>query len=287
MALPNYTYNRSEEAVASTLLTHTIPTDTRFASSLSQPGIVDLWVTKDNDIYEWLRSRMPDNYALQRIIQEGQEDDTLSFINDQAARDYLAKHPDIQRPLMEVWSAALEEFHTDAEISMEVFSEPDEDDEYLTLYVRQFDLSFSQPGTVDLSITKGIWMNDACEWGKSIIPDNYALQRIIQEGQEDDTLPSINDPAVLAYLTKYPDVRRPLMEVWRAALEEFRTGAVISIEVFSEPDEDDEYLSLYVRQEEYQDDILDRIDAIRAQMRGSLAADTGRVLLTTDFQPPH
>ena len=176
MALPNYTYNRSEgAAVASTLLTHTIPTDTQLASSLSQPRRVDLWVTKDTNICEWLRSRIPDNYALQRIIQEGQEDDELSFINDQAARDYLTKHPDVRRPLMEVRSAALEEFHTDAKIFVELFSEPDEDDEYLTLYVRQ---------------------------------------------------------------------------------------------------------------EEYQDDILDRIDAVRRQLRRSPVANTGRVFLTTDFQPP-
>ena len=160
-------------------------------------------------------------------------------------------------------------------------------DSYPGLYVRQFDSPFSQYGTVDLLIAKGAPMNNTCAWIISIIPDDDAPQCTVQEGQEGDVLPSINDPAVLAYLAKYPDVRRPLMEVWRAALEEFRTGAVISIEVFSEPDEDDEYLSLYVRQEEYQDDILDRIDAIRAQMRGSLAADTGRVLLTTDFQPPH
>lgn len=160
-------------------------------------------------------------------------------------------------------------------------------DSYLGLYVRQFNSPFSQYGTVDLLIAKGAPMNNTCAWGISITPDDSVPQRTVREGQEDDALPSISDPAVLAYLAKYPDVQRPLMEVWRAALEEFRADAVISIEVFSEPDEDDEYLSLYVRQEEYQDDILDRIDAIRAQMRGSLVADTGRVLLTTDFQPPH
>ncbi len=176
MDLLKYTCNRSEKAASDTLLTYTIPTDTRLASSLSQPGTVDLWITKYNDICEWGRSITPDYYAPQRVSQESQEDDALSFINDQAALDYLAKYPDVRRPLIEVWSAALEEFRTDAEISVEIFSEPDEDDEYLTLYVRQ---------------------------------------------------------------------------------------------------------------EEYQDDILDRIDAVRAQLRRSPVANTGRVFLTTDFQLPH
>ena len=160
-------------------------------------------------------------------------------------------------------------------------------DNYLGLYVRQFDSPLSQHRTVDLLITKGTPMNNTYAWVISIVPDDDAPQCTVQEGREDDALPSINDPAVLAYLAKYPDIRTPLTEVWSAASKEFCTDAVLSIEVFSEPDEDDEYLSLYVRQEEYQDDILDRIDVIRAQMRGSLAANKGRVLLTTDFQPPH
>ena len=161
-------------------------------------------------------------------------------------------------------------------------------DNYLGLSVRQFDSPFSQHETVDLLITKGTPMNNTYAWVVSIIPDDDdAPQYTVQEGQEDDALPSINDPAVLAYLAKYPDIRTPLTEVWSAASKEFRTDAVLSIEVFSEPDEDDEYLSLYVRQEEYQDDILDRIDTIRAQMRESLATNKGRILLTTDFQPPH
>ena len=161
-------------------------------------------------------------------------------------------------------------------------------DSYFGLYVRQFDSPFSQYGTVDLLIAKGAPMNNTYAWVISIVPDDDAPQCTVQEGREDDALPSINDPAVLAYLAKYPDIRTAIdgsMVV--LPQKSFCTDAVLSIEVFSEPDEDDEYLSLYVRQEEYQDDILDRIDVIRAQMRGSLAANKGRVLLTTDFQPPH
>ena len=147
--------------------------------------------------------------------------------------------------------------------------------------------SFPQPGTVDLLITKDMLMNDTCEWVRSVIPSHYVPQRVVQKSQKDDALSFINDQAALDYLAKHPDVRKPLMEVWDTALEEFRTDAEISIEVFSEPDGDDEYLTLYVRQEEYQDDVLDRIDAVRAQLRRSPTANTGRVLLTTDFQPPH
>lgn len=118
--------------------------------------------------------------------------------------------------------------------------------------------------------------------------DNATAQpkRAAQENQEDDALSFINDPAALAYLAQHPDARLPLMEVWSAALEEFRTDAEVSVELFSEPDEDDEYLTLYVRQEEYQDDLLDRIDAVRRQLRTSLVANMSRVFLTTDFQPP-
>ena len=271
MDLQRYTYNRGEEVVSSTLRMRTIPTDALLDSSFSRQGTVALLITKGirmNDACRWRRSIIPDHYALQPVVREAQEDDALSFVNDPAALDYLAKHPDIQSPLSEVWPPVLGKFRTDAEISVEVFSEPDED-------------------TVGLLMTKGIRMNDTCKWGRSIIPDHYALQPVVQESQEDDALSFINDQAVLDYLIEHPDVRRPLMEVWAAALKEFRTDAEISVEVFSEPDEDDEYLTLYVRQEEYQDDILDRIDAVRMQLRRSPTANIGRILLTTDFQPPH
>ena len=108
-----------------------------------------------------------------------------------------------------------------------------------------------------------------------------------KKNREDDPLSFINDQAARDYLAEHPDVRQPLMTAWNAALEEFHADAEISVEVFSEPDEDDEYLTLYVRQEEYQDDILDRIDAVRMQLRRSPTANIGRILLTTDFQPPH
>ena len=305
MDLPKYTYNRSEEAVSGTLLTHTIPADTWFDSSSSQQGTVDIWITKDiwiNDACEWGRSIIPDHYIPQHVVQLAKHPDIqrpLVEIWSPALEEFRAdtatsievffepSKPDIQRPLMEVWSPALEEFRADTATSIEVFFEPGKDDEYLTLYVRQFDPSFSQPGTVDLLMTKGLRMNDTCEWVKSIIQDNYTQQRVVQKSQEDDVLSFINDQAALDYLVRHPAVRRPLMEVWSAALKEFRPDAEISVELFSEPDEDDEYLTLYVRQEEYQDDILDRIDAIRAQLRRSPSANTGRVFLTTDFQPPH
>jgi hypothetical protein len=56
--------------------------------------------------------------------------------------------------------------------------------------------------------------------------------------------------------------------------------------MYSDPELADEYLTLYVRQEEYSADIMDRIDAIAAKHLAELDGANGHLLLTTDFRRP-
>jgi hypothetical protein len=51
--------------------------------------------------------------------------------------DYLADHPNIEHLLISVCDSAIKEFGVDAQLSIEVYEDPEIPDNYLMLYVRQ------------------------------------------------------------------------------------------------------------------------------------------------------
>lgn len=88
------------------------------------------------------------------------------------------------------------------------------------------------------------------------------------------------------YLLRYPDMTALLVSVSELARETFGTDAQLSAEVYHDPEVEDEYLTLYVRQDTYDDHVLDMIDEIRVQYESALIGKSGWLLVTTDFQPP-
>jgi hypothetical protein len=68
--------------------------------------------------------------------------------------------------------------------------------------------------------------------------------------------------------------------------EKFGQNSRISLELYSDPEIDDEYLTIYVRQTEYEQDIMKKIDAICEDYTKVMDIDQGYLLVTTDFQPP-
>jgi len=68
--------------------------------------------------------------------------------------------------------------------------------------------------------------------------------------------------------------------------EKFGQNSQISLERYSDPEIDDEYLTIYVRQATYEPDIISKIDAICEEYTKVLDIDQGYLLVTTDFQPP-
>ncbi len=68
--------------------------------------------------------------------------------------------------------------------------------------------------------------------------------------------------------------------------EQFGQNSQISLELYSDPEIDDQYLTIYVRQNTYEPDIIRKIDAICEEYTKVLDIDQGYLLVTTDFQPP-
>ncbi|MGB9720334.1 MAG: hypothetical protein ACPL28_02490 [bacterium] len=98
---------------------------------------------------------------------------------------------------------------------------------------------------------------------------------------------SIPEPAeVRNYLLVYPDMINILLPVFNKITEKFNTSAQISLEVYEDPEINDKYLTAYIRQETYNENIMDLIDEISSECESLLANSTGWLLITTDFQSP-
>lgn len=98
---------------------------------------------------------------------------------------------------------------------------------------------------------------------------------------------TVPEPAsVRAYLLEHADILGLLRSVAAGIRERFDPGTQFSLEVYSDPEIEDKYLTLYVRQQEYSPDILDRIERVASHYDGALRDKTGWLLLTTDFRPP-
>lgn len=92
---------------------------------------------------------------------------------------------------------------------------------------------------------------------------------------------------VREYLVQYPDMIALLLQVAVSASRRFGPATELSLELYRDPEIDDEYLTLYVRQRRYDaDTLLDEIEDLRAGCQAPLGETSGWLLVTTDFRPP-
>jgi hypothetical protein len=88
------------------------------------------------------------------------------------------------------------------------------------------------------------------------------------------------------YLVGHPDILDLVRCVAIDASERLGSTAQLSLELHQDPEIAYQYLVLYVRQECYDDGILETIDEILAPHEAALVATSGWFLATTDFKPP-
>ena len=88
------------------------------------------------------------------------------------------------------------------------------------------------------------------------------------------------------YLFAHSDMMDLLLAVSNRAADCLGVRAQLSLELYTDPESDEQYLTLYVRQREYEDGIMDDIEGISEAYEALLAGVSGYLLVTTDFQPP-
>lgn len=91
---------------------------------------------------------------------------------------------------------------------------------------------------------------------------------------------------VQEYLDRYPELCDILPAASKNVREHFGGRAQLSLELYRDPEIEDRYLTLYVQQEHYDSDILDKLNGISASFDVQLSLTPGWFLITTDFQPP-
>ena len=102
--------------------------------------------------------------------------------------------------------------------------------------------------------------------------------------REKVVVPNISE--VLDYLLKYRELTYFVLFAANRARSRFKSAVQLSLEVYHDPEIDDQYLALYVRQEEYDDNIFDVIDEISEEYEDNLPKESGWFILTTDLHPP-
>ncbi len=91
---------------------------------------------------------------------------------------------------------------------------------------------------------------------------------------------------VVDYLIQNPGLYDVVMYACSMVAEEFCGTSEITLDIFHDPESDDRYLTIYVRQKEYDDRIVARMDAICDKYEPALRGQSGWLLLTTDYRPP-
>ena len=98
---------------------------------------------------------------------------------------------------------------------------------------------------------------------------------------------SIPNPGeVMDYITKHHGICDAVLYACVLAFEEFIKNSEVSLELYYDDESQDKYLTLYIRQENYADDIIEKMDIICDEFEGELAGQSGWLLLTTDYKPP-
>jgi hypothetical protein len=95
-----------------------------------------------------------------------------------------------------------------------------------------------------------------------------------------------NAQEVEDYLAVHPQLALMLPSIGAEVRQTLGPDVELSLELYKDPEIDDRYLTMYVRKEKYESDILDRLEGIRDRFNAKLAEIPGYFLLTTDFSLP-
>ena len=95
-----------------------------------------------------------------------------------------------------------------------------------------------------------------------------------------------NQDEVTDYLIEYQNLIELLPFVAGIARKYVGNEPQLCLEVYHEYDFDSQYLVLWIRQEKYNYDIMDKINSIWKEYQDKLVGKSGSILVTTDFDTP-
>ena len=120
--------------------------------------------------------------------------------------------------------------------------------------------------------------------GAPVVEADAATVDALLEGVGKDALLT-NTPRIREYLLQFVDLAEVVSHAVEAAKQHFPEAQLV-LEVYRDPEIDDEYLALYVRLSRYDDTVMERIAAAEAEYLDRLAGKSGWIQFTTDFRTP-
>lgn len=117
----------------------------------------------------------------------------------------------------------------------------------------------------------------------SITIDIENLLRRLQEQQ----VQLINIDAIRGYMRGHSDIVPGVDIVTSLVRSHFGEDVQLLLDVYNDPEIDDQYLQLRVRAADYNSEFMNLIDAVDTLTGPILHHGIGRILLTTDFVPIH
>ena len=91
---------------------------------------------------------------------------------------------------------------------------------------------------------------------------------------------------VEVYLASHPDLAPLLEDICTRLRNEFGPRIELSLEFYKDPEQQDQYPILYLRQQQYEAGILNQIESAINPLMPQLEDASGHLLVTTDFRRP-
>lgn len=108
----------------------------------------------------------------------------------------------------------------------------------------------------------------------------------ISQGLAHERIVVPNSQDVWSYLLRHVELARLLPDICAVVRRELGPEVELSLELYTDLEVDDHYLTLYVRKEKYERDILERLQAVSDRFNHRLQEVSGYFLLATDFSRP-
>ena len=117
------------------------------------------------------------------------------------------------------------------------------------------------------------------------IPIKEKVNKLIERLAQDPRVRVKNTDEVKKYLMKFSDIVDLVPKVVNVAKKHFPEAQLV-LDLYLDPEIDDQYLVLYVRLNEYKEDFVERADRAEAEFLNDFVDKRGEIFLTTDFKKP-
>ena len=111
------------------------------------------------------------------------------------------------------------------------------------------------------------------------------VERTLTRLQQNQQVAIPRSAEIRDYLLLYPDMTSRLPIVCQIARFYLESRPQLSLELYRDPEIDDSYLTLYVRQKDYNEALLNEIETLSEACNSVLKDSSGWLLITTDFRP--